>query len=294
MKLTSDLLAKGFIFPETPRWHAGRQAFYFVDIDDGKLFELKGGEVRMLSKQRDMISGMAFDDADGFFVASVFDRKILHLKNWLSGTREVTEIADCSTIAENMINDMVRSPRGDFYVDTINYDAFASFEGKAEKKRSPLLRVTTEGEVGSASDATFFANGSVIFPGEDRLLTADTYDACVYAFSINGDGSLGPATIFADLPGEMPDGMCGDVRGGLWVATRNRVIRVIEGGEITDEVNTGDHIASACALGGADGRTLLITASEGHDRRHLWSATTGVLLTAEVEIPGAGLPSLYD
>ncbi|MCC7248262.1 MAG: SMP-30/gluconolactonase/LRE family protein [Lysobacter sp.] len=293
MRAESKILAKGFIFPETPRWHAGRQTFYFVDIDDGKLFQLKDGEVRMLWKHRDLISGMVFDDADGFLIASVTQRKILHLRNWLNGPREIVEYADCSPVATHMINDMVRGPRGDLYVDAVNFDAIASFSGLAERAFSPVVHIGADGAASLGSDGTNFPNGSVIFEGEDRLLTADTYDECIYAFAIRPDGSLGERTLFAGLPGEAPDGMCGDAEGGLWVASHHRCIRVVEGGEITDEVATGDITASACMLGGGDGRTLLITGSEGHDRRHLYSAATGVLRTAQVRVPGAGLPSIY-
>jgi sugar lactone lactonase YvrE len=293
MRYTAAVVADGFTFPETPRWHAGRQAFYFVDIDRGKLFELKDDTVRLLYQGEDWISGITFDDADGFFITAIKQRKILHLKGCLTGIGETREIADCSALAHNGINDMVRGARGDFYVGSVNYDALAGFSGPVERARSPLLRVSPSGQVEIGSDATFFSNGPVIVPGGERLLVADSFDQCVYSFTIRQDGSLGPASRFADCPGEGPDGMCMDAEGGLWIASHHRCFRVIEGGDITDEVDTGATTASACMLGGADGRTLLITGADGHDRKKLHQVPSGVLLQAKVKIPGVGLPSLY-
>jgi sugar lactone lactonase YvrE len=293
MRYTAAPVADGFTFPETPRWHAGRQAFYFVDIDRGKLFELKDGRVRLLYQSQDWISGITFDDADGFFITAVNQRKILHLTGCLTGIGQTHVVADCSSLAHNGINDMVRGPRGDFYVGSVNYDAVAGFSRPVEKVRSPLLRVSPGGKVEIGSDATFFSNGSVIAPSGERLLVADSFDQCVYSFAIRPDGSLGPANRFADCPGEGPDGMCMDAEGGLWIASHHRCFRVEEGGRVTDEVDTGATTASACMLGGADGRTLLITGSDGHDREKLYRVSSGVLLQAKVKIPGVGLPSLY-
>ena len=56
-----------------------------------------------------------------------------------------------------------------------------------------------------------------------------------------------------------PDGMCLDAEGAVWVADAvgNRVVRLAEGGEILDEIATGEG-CFACMLGGDDGRTLFL------------------------------------
>ena len=71
------------------------------------------------------------------------------------------------------------------------------------------------------------------------------------------------------------------------------IFRVLEGGEITDRVDIGSTGATACMPGGEDGRTLLITASDSHDRNVIYDNPTGRLFTARVAVPGAGLPSWY-
>ena len=50
-----------------------------------------------------------------------------------------------------------------------------------------------------------------------------------------------------------------DAEGAIWIASpvSREVLRVREGGEVTDRIVTEDQ-AVACALGGADGRTLFV------------------------------------
>jgi sugar lactone lactonase YvrE len=55
-----------------------------------------------------------------------------------------------------------------------------------------------------------------------------------------------------------PDGIALDAAGAVWVANPfgREVLRVLEGGEITDRLSTGELGCYACALGGPDGHTL--------------------------------------
>ncbi|MGE0136907.1 MAG: SMP-30/gluconolactonase/LRE family protein [Ilumatobacteraceae bacterium] len=297
MNTSTDVVAEGFTFTETPRWHAGRQAWYFVDIDEGELWEMKDGVTRRLhSLNGDYLSGAVFDDADGFYLSSRSDRTILHLTNCLDGPGEVTVFSDLTNIISATIRDLTRGPDGDIYVGGSTFDAIASFDDPSiVPTRGPLLRVRPDGTGEIASDITNFPNGIVITPGNDRLLLADSYDECVYAFPIHDDGSLGAGSMWADLPGDVPDGMGLDEEGALWIASaeRGRVIRVLEGGTITDSIELEGLVPTACMLGGADGRTLLITVVGSIKRSIVQASRTSRLLAATVDVAGAGLPSVY-
>jgi sugar lactone lactonase YvrE len=96
--------------------------------------------------------------------------------------------------------------------------------------------------------------------------------------------------VWADLGDGVPDGICLDAEGAVWYADvpNARCARVREGGEVVGALDL-DRGCFACALGGADGRTLFMLAAE-------WPACvepgsrTGRVLIAEAPAPGAGRP----
>ena len=69
----------------------------------------------------------------------------------------------------------------------------------------------------------------------------------------------------------------------------SRVARVLEGGEVTDVIDTPDQ-AVACALGGDDRRTLFIFVSPSSVPEEVAGKGLGRVLSARVAVPGAGLP----
>lgn len=88
-----------------------------------------------------------------------------------------------------------------------------------------------------------------------------------------------------------PDGCCLDAEGAMWIADAvgGRVVRVREGGEITEEIKVEAGVY-ACMLGGADGRTLYACAAPDFDEHARSAAREGTLLAVRVDVPHAGRP----
>lgn len=293
MKHNPTLFAEGFLFPEAPRWHADRKQFFVSDIDRGQVFAISpDGQRQKVYQGPDWVSGTAFADDNTLLVTNARSRSLVRV-NLDRPDAPAEMIASLAEIAPYGINDMVCTPGGVCFIDTVSFDFVAYARGEIAAQPSVLARVDRDGSVSTATAEVNFPNGMVITPDGKRLLVADSIDQCVYGFSLAADGTLSARTCFAALPGEMPDGMCMDASGAVWVAGHGRVVRVAEGGAVLEEVDMGTTLATAVTLGGIDGRTLLITASDSYDRSVMAQNPTGRLFCVQVDVPGAGLPSVY-
>lgn len=293
MKHILTLFAEGYLFPEAPRWHAGRGQFFVSDIDRGQVFAVStDGQRQQVYQGPDWVSGTVFESDKTLLVTNARSRSLVRVQ--LDQPDAAPEmIASLAEIAPYGINDMIRTQAGICFIDTVSFDFVAYARGEIAAQPSVLARVDADGKVSVATKDVNFPNGMVITPDGKRLLVADSLDQCIHAFALAPDGTLSERTCFAALPGEMPDGICLDVSGAVWVAVHGRVVRVAEGGAVLDEVDMGTTLATAVALGGTDGRTLLITASDSYDRSVMAGNPTGRLFMVQVDVPGVGLPSVY-
>jgi len=286
MRYTADLLQKKpFVFPESPRWF--RDAFYFCDIDAGTLYRIgSDGTAQAIYVHGSPVSGWVRLDDGSLLVVAGLERRIVSVRDGV-----VTTFADATGLVGWALNDLLRAPDGHCYVGAVDFNLFAD-PSKASQP-SPLVHVAPDGCATIATREIAFPNGMTILPGGE-LLVADSLTGELLAFTRTADGSLADRRVWAPMPGEMPDGISLDAEGAVWVASHHQVLRVREGGEVTDVVDMGATRATACMLGGADGRTLLITASDTHDRAEIRAkGPSGAVLTVRVPVAGAGLPSVY-
>ena len=183
---------------------------------------------------------------------------------------------------------MVVDARGRAYVGNFGFDMYAG-----EKPRETcLIAVEPDGQAHVVAEELAFPNGSVITADESTLLVGESMASRISAFDIAPDGSLGKRRVWAQLKGATVDGMCLDAEGAIWAACpfTGRVLRVLEGGEVVDEV-TGTHPgAFACMLGGDDRRTLYLCTAPTHVPDEARAAHGGRIEAVRVDVPGAGWP----
>lgn len=286
MRHTPDLLhKKPFVFPESPRWF--RDTFYCCDIDAGTIYRIApDGAAQALYVHGSPVSGWVQLDDGSLLVVAGLERRIVSVRRGVA-----TTFADATRMVGWALNDLLRAPDGHCYVGGIDFNLFAD-PGQLGRP-SPLLHVAPDGRVSVATREIAFPNGMTILPGGE-LLVADSLTGDLLAFTRRADGTLTDRRVWAALRGEMPDGISLDAEGAVWVASHHQVMRVREGGEVTDVVDMGATRATACMLGGIDGRTLLVTASDTHDRAEIRAkGPSGALFTVRVQVAGAGLPSVY-
>jgi sugar lactone lactonase YvrE len=226
-------------------------------------------------------SGLGWTPDGRLLVVSMKDRRLLRLD-----PDGLAEVADLSELATFHCNDMVVDAAGRAYVGNFGFDLHAD----AEPCGANLILVHPDGRSEVAAPDLNFPNGTVITPDGRTLIVGESFGACLTAFDVAEDGSLSDRREWAKLQGAVPDGICLDAEGAIWVASpvSGSVLRVREGGEVTHRVRV-EHEAFACMLGGPDRKTLFIcTAADSSpektgDRR-------GRIEIVEVDVPGAGLP----
>lgn len=279
---TDRTLLEGLAFPEAPRWRDGE--LWFSDMTARKIMRVGlDGTVATVAEVPGQPSGLGWLPDGRLLVVSMTDRRLLRLD--ASG---LSVVADLSALAPFHCNDMVVDSKGRAYVGNFGFDLPA----KAAARPTVLILVTPEGTASVVAEELEFPNGCVITPDGGTLIVGETFGGRLTAFAVSADGTLSGRRLWAKLDGAIPDGICLDAEGALWVASpRSReVLRVCEGGVVTHRIAT-ENQAVACMLGGADRRTLFVLSCQViHEREKSCAMKSGRIETVRVDIPGAGLP----
>jgi sugar lactone lactonase YvrE len=276
------LLVDGVDFGEGPRWHDG--ALWYSDFFQRSIFRVTpvGQRTAVHADLADRPSGLGWLPDGRLLVVSMVDRRILRDDD---GTLVVH--ADLSSVAAGHTNDMVVDAHGNAYVGNFGFD----FEGGGRFATADLALVRPDGAVEVVASGLRFPNGSVITPDGRTLIVGESFGGAYQAFAIADDATLGPARTWADVPGVAPDGCTLDADGGIWCsdALGSQVVRVVEGGEITDRIPT-PMPTYACALGGEDGRTLFVLCAPSSRPDEVAGRGAGAIYVTEVASPHAGRP----
>lgn len=281
-----DVLVDGLAFPECPRWHDG--ALWFSDQHDLKVLraDVSSGAVTTICEVARQPSGLGWLPDGDLLVVSMHDRRLLRLRDG----SQLVEHADLSGVASFHCNDMVVDAVGRAYVGNFGFD----FETRGtEFVAAAIALVDPDGTVRVAADGLGFPNGSVITPDGATFIVGESFGGGLTAFSIAEDGTLHDRREYARVEGAVPDGICLDAEGAVWFAdpVGGDVIRVREGGEVTDRLVIGDgRKAYACMLGGPERRTLFVCAASSHSAAKTAVARDGRIVAVDVDVPGAGLP----
>lgn len=283
MEFQRKTLVDGIVFGECPRWHGGRLWFSDMHADCVMVAGLDGTCEKVVDVPG-RPSGLGWLPDGRMLVVSMVDRRVLRLE----GGRLV-EHSDLRNIATWHCNDMVVDGKGNAYVGNFGYDLETEAPVQAE---ATMALVAMDGTAKPVADGLMFPNGTVITPDGKTLIVAETFAQKLTAFDIQSDGSLSNRRLFADLSPNIPDGICLDAQGAIWVAdplTDECCFRVLEGGQVTHKIQTGRG-CFACMLGGPDRKTLFLMTADDFHREKVLEARNGKIEIVEVEVPGVGLP----
>lgn len=235
---------------EGPIWDAQQERLLWIDIL-GRTVNVADGQGDTVHTQTlSRTPGTVMPAPDGAFLLATDHGLELH-----ESDGRVVEL-DRSLAADDDLrfNDGKVDPFGRAVVGTLSLsgrrDACALYRfGEAEGPEEILAPVSLSNGLGWSPDG-----GTFYF--------ADTPTGRIDAFDYDGaTGTLSARRAFAHVPVGLPDGLCVDDDGGVWVALwgGSAVVRYDPNGTEDARIELDVPNITSCAFGGARGDTLFIT-----------------------------------
>jgi sugar lactone lactonase YvrE len=275
-------LLDGGRYYEGPRWHDGK--LWFVDCLARKLLSLglAGDCTEHASFADDIPCGLGILP-DGRIVVLTMARK--RLFTFAGG--QLSLYADLSDIAAGTIDDMIVDGVGRAYVGDLGFNMPPPPDRGAVGR---IILVMPDGAARLVAEGLRFPNGIAVSADNSRLVVAEMDGECLAEYAIEPDGGLR----FTRRLGRMkdPDGICLDRDGSVWVASfsEDAFVRIDRDGRELQRIRVPGRRAIACALGGADRRTLFCLSAVTSPEELRQRKSSARIDVIEVETQGAGYP----
>jgi len=242
-QLDCRVLADGLTYPESPRYYDG--LIYVSDVHAYQVLSVTlDGMVEVHRQLPGRPAGLGMLPDGRLAVATALDHRVLALTGRPGGDRVH---ADLSPIATGLLNDMIVDSAGRCWVGDTGY-----LLGQRSQP-GQLFRIDPDGAATVVAEDVAFPNGLVLLPDGTRLLVAETFGRCITSFEVTAAGDLTRRTVLCSLDG-IPDGMCLDASGRLWVAMPEleRLDVIDQGGVRVASYTTPGWCAVACNFVGPD------------------------------------------
>lgn len=272
---------------ESPRWDDATSTVSWVDIADGQVFRGRiqgaGVEPGAAFGFPDTV-GAAVPTIDGGLAVAAHDRIVVVSPD---GVRRSTgPLVDRSVRLR--LNDAAVDPAGRLLVGSLALDGRSG--------AACLFRVDPAGSVTLLRDGMNLANGISWSPDGGTLYVVDSLPGVVWSasYDVSTGGAHGWAPLLTEFDG-LPDGLCVDVEGRLWVALWNgsRVCGYAPSGELLAVVDLPVPHVTAAAFVGPEHDRLLITSARNEldDERCRRHPDSGRLFLADVGTRGLPTPT---
>ncbi len=279
-----NVLVEGIVFGEQPRWHEDRLWFSDWGPPEVIAVDLEGHHEVMLEAPSFPCCVDWLPDGRLLTVSARAGRLLRQEPDGSLVTH-----GDLGSVSDPPAgNELVVDGRGNAYVNGGGFDLIAG------EPFAPgiVALVTPDGSAQEVAEGLAFPNGMLVTPDNATLIVAESYGNKLTAFDIEEDGSLSNRRVWAELGDGIPDGICLDSENAVWYGDvpSKRCVRVREGGEVLRTIEL-DRGCFACALGGADRKTLFMMATQWNGPEGMFAEPrTGQVLTADAPAPGVGWP----
>ena len=276
---TPTVVMEGVVFGESPRWRDGR--LWFSDWGANQVIAVNAeGSHEVVASVPSFPMCIDFLPDGRLLVVDSAQRRLLRREP----DGSLVPHADLAKVSEKPWNDIVVDDRGNAYVNCIGFD----FPG-GDFAPGLVVYVTPEGDVRQVADELAFPNGMAITSDGSTLIVAESYANRLTAYDIAANGDLGDPRVWAETPGDHPDGICVDAEGAVWYAdvAHQHCVRVREGGQVLATL-PWDRGAFACVLSRGDDPHLYVVGQNYGGPEQ--TQPTGQVVAFPAPAPGAGRP----
>lgn len=274
------------VLGESPIWHAGEAALYWVDIRAPAVRRLDVFSDTVDSRPMPgLVGAIAFAD-DGRLVVAL-ESRIALLEFSTAELTTLTELPDMP--AGHRFNDGRCDPAGRFWVGTMHNITRAP-EGTLYRLEPAGLTPVSSG-ISIPNSLAWSADGRTMYFADSLRYRIDAfpYDLAT--------GRPGERRTFVETPKPaFPDGSAVDAEGCLWNAEflGSRIVRYTPDGCIDLTIALPVDRPTCCAFGGADLKTLFITSTCQHlsEAERAGDPLAGALFAVDVAVPGLPEPKV--
>jgi sugar lactone lactonase YvrE len=272
---------------EGARWDGVGRRLLWVDVPTGRLFCAEFRDGRLVTTATYQVPGYLTAvapldaPAGGWIIAA--HEGFGHLA--ADGTLTVLAEPEAGKDGRIRMNDGACDPAGRFWAGSMAYDATPG--------AGSLYRYDGNGRYSRILEGVSISNGLGWSPDGTRMYYADssTQTISVFVYDAATAAIANQRTLATVDPGDgMPDGLCVDSEGALWVAIwgAGQVRRYTPDGIQAAVVEVAARQPSSCALGGPEGRHLFITTARADLPEDTLAAEpdTGRVFVTEVAVPG--------
>jgi sugar lactone lactonase YvrE len=272
---------------EGARWDGVGRRLLWVDVPTGRLFcaEFRDGHLVTTVTHRvpGYLTAVAPLDAPagGWIIAA--HEGFTHLA--ADGTRTVLAEPEAGKDGRIRMNDGACDPAGRFWAGSMAYDSTPG--------AGSLYRYDGDGRYSRILAGVSISNGLGWSPDGTRMYYADSSTQTISVFDYDvATAAIANRRTLATVDPEdgVPDGLCVDCQGSLWVAIwgAGQVRCYTPDGTQAAVVEVAARQPSSCALGGPEGRHLFITTARAGLPEETLAAEpdTGRVFVTEVAVPG--------
>ena len=255
-------IANNFMFTEGPQWIPAKSTLLFSDIPANRIYELTPpAAITTFIDPSGNSNGLALDKNGQLYACEHSNRRVSRID---ANGMATTVVDNYQGKKLNSPNDLIIRNDGNIYFTDPPYGL--ADPNLSELGYSGVFRITPMGVLELIANDMQRPNGIALSPDQKTLYIVDTATGELRTYPLDAEGKAG-AMFKLGTTSPNPDGMTVDDQGNLFISTNVGVEVYDSLGKLWGTIAVPKQPAN-CAFGGADRKTLYITA-----RTALYSVT---------------------